>query len=248
MNDAGTLKRKMLLNILSSPATVLPFVAGVTALVFAWATGSGTDLGVLGVVAGVFGSAGVFFTKLLLGGEGYAKQAIEEIQEKEHAEGERALDDLDKRLCADKDPRTEAALRDLRSLMRAFDELKGSTGQALNVLATTEIASGVKGLFDQCVRSLEQSLRLWCLAESLKTRAARDPILKQREDIVLDVGKSIRQLGEVLVAIQNLGASEGVDSELARVGKELDQHLAMARQVEQRVKTFENQIEARVKE
>lgn len=244
MPDDSKIKRKVLLRALSGPATVAPFLAGVTAMVAAWAAGLRPDAGVLAGLAGVLGAAGGFVTKLFLGGEQLAREAIKEAELEERADAERALDVLDAQLCQDKDPRTEAALRDLRSLMKAFDELGGPTAAGLSAVSSVEIAAGVRALFDQCVHSLQRSLKLWHTAARLKTPAARAPILKQRDAIVQEVGESLSQLGQVLVAIQNLGGAAGADSELAKVSQELDQRLVIARQVERRVKDFENQLES----
>lgn len=246
--DTRKIKRKMLLNMLTGPSTAVPFLAGVTALFATWALGFRADMGVLAGLAGILGAGGVFLTKLFMGGDTYAKQALDETQQEDHALRERKLDDLDVRLCADKDPRTESALRDLRSLVRAFDELRANSGSELNVLTTSNIASGIHEMFEQCVGSLERSLNLWHTAEKLRTRAAKDPILKQREAIITEVGQSIRQLGQALVAIQNLGTGQGSQSDLARISEELDQRLAVARQVEQRVKAFENQLDSGTRE
>lgn len=246
--DSNKIRRKILLRALSGPATVAPFVAGMTAMVAAWAMGMRPEAGVLAGLAGVLGSAGAFLTKIFLGGETLAREALEEAVQEEHAESERALDELDARLCEDRDPRTEAQLRDLRNLMRAFDELAAANSDGLSAVSTVEIASGVKALFDQCVQSLERSLKLWHTAARLKTPAARAPILKQRDAIIEEVGSSLSQLGQVLVAIQNLGSGEGAVSELSKVGEELDQRLAVAKQVERRVKAFESQLESGVRE
>lgn len=228
---------------LSGPATVGPFIAGMTAMVATWAMGLRPDAGVLAGIAGIATSAGAFMTKIFLHGETLAKEAIEEASQEDRADREGALDELDARLCEDRDPRTEAALRDLRNLMRAFDELGGVTEAGLGAVSSTEIASGVQALFNQCVNSLQQSLKLWHTAARLKTPAARTPILKQRDVIIQEIGKSLRQLGQVLVAIQNLSSGSEAVSELAKVGRELDQRLEVARQVERRVKAFESQLE-----
>lgn len=246
--ETTRIKRKMLLNMLTGPATAVPFLAGVTALIATWALGLRADMGVLAGLAGILGAAGLFFTNLFLRGDTYAKQAVDETQRETRAERERKLDDLDLRLCKDNDPRTEAALRDLRSLVRAFDDLRASSGSELNALTTSNIATGVHELFGQCVDSLERSWNLWQTAEKLRTRAAKEPILKQREEIIAEVGRSIRQLGQILVAIQNLGTGDGAKSDLARISEELDQRLAVARQVEQRVRAFESTLDTGTKE
>ena len=243
MADDKQLRHRVLLGILASPTTVIPFLAGMTALVGAWATGVRADIGVLAGLAGVLGSAGMFYTKLLLNGEDYARKAIEEMQVEAHKDRERALDDLETRLVADGDKRTEAALRDLRSLTRAFEDTRESVSRDLTTQSTYDVVAGVKRLFDQCICSLEKTLKLWHTSQELETKAAREPIRKQREEILKDVARSIRQLGHTLVAVQNLASGEGGQSELARIGSELDEHLAVAKRVEERVRAFEKQLD-----
>jgi len=242
--DRKKLRRKTLLNVVATPLTVVPFLAGMTAFVASWASGVRTDLGIFAAIAGLLGSVGVFFTRLLLGGDTYAKRALEELQEETHAKRERALDNLEARLVADGDPRTESALRDLRSLARAFERLRETGALKLNIASALDITSGVAELFEQCVNSLEQTLRMWHTAQEMRTDAAREPILKHREAMLTDVTNSIARLGHVLAAVQTLGSGDGTSSELARIGEELDQHLAVAKQVEERIKTFERQLQS----
>lgn len=242
MTDTSEVRRKILSKILSSPLTLLPFVVGTTIMVALWAAGTHQDIGVLAGLAGVLGSAGVFVNRLLFRGERLAEEAVTELMDESDAERERMLDDLDARLSADDDPRTEAALRDLRLLQKTFEELLASGTLDLNTVSATDIVSGIQQLFDQCVASLEQTLRLAKTIRGLRTSAARAPIIQQRKEILADVESSIRQFGEVLAAVHKFGEQDKGATELARVGKELDQRLAVAKQVESRIKAFERQL------
>lgn len=248
MPDAKKLRRKVLLNVLASPLTALPFVAGITALVGSWAIGVRPDLGLLAGMAGLLGSVGVFYTKLFIGGEGHAKQALDELEEESQAKRDHVLDDLEHQLEADGDPRTQAALRDLRALARAFEELRNNEAFRGSTGSVFDIVSGVQQLFDQCVHSLERTLALIHTAKQLRTKAACEPIRIQREHILDDVGRSIRKLGQILAAVEGLDMGEGADSELVRIGAELDQHLAVAQQVEQRVRAFDRQLDMTVQQ
>lgn len=240
------LRSKVITRVLASPVTYIPFLGGITMLIGSWATGVRPDIGLFAGVVGALGSAGVFLTKLLIGGESIAREVIEEERRDEAEDHERALDDLDRRLREDDDPRTEAALHDLRMLAKAFRELREGTAMQLDAVSVSGIASGVEELFNQCVNALEQSLKLWHTADSVMTEEARAPILKQREQLLRDVTNSIKQLGHIVAAVQNAGAGDGdgVTPGLARIGKELDQHLAVARQVEQRMRAFEAQLDS----
>ena len=65
----GAVRRKLLLGVLSSPATVFPFVGGVTAFLGTWALDVRPDLGILAAFLGILGAGGAFITQLLLGGD-----------------------------------------------------------------------------------------------------------------------------------------------------------------------------------
>jgi len=243
--DSASIRRKVLLSILTGPATLAPFLAGITALAGSWALDLRPDLGLLAGLLGVLGAGGMFLTQLLVGGEKHAARAIGDLREEAASKGERALDKLDQQLSADGDPRTEAALRDLRSLAHALDELEDAGAIEVNGPAAIEIQLDAKDLFHQCVRSLEHSLRLWHTAQQMHTKAAKRPILEQRERLLRDVFESIQQLGKLLAALQSLSRGEGSASELARVRSELDQNLEMAKQVDARLRAFEDQLNGR---
>lgn len=228
--------------------TVLPFVAGISTFIGAWALGLRPDLGAFAILAGGLGSAGVFLTKLITSGEDRARKAIVELQNQAHDTREKALDDLAQRLEDDRDPRTETALGDLRELARALDELD-EDGYIDNDNPTViEIKLGATQLFEQCVQSLEQSLKLWHTAQRMRTISARQPILDQRERIVEDVYRSVRDLGNLLVALQSLSVADDNSTELSRIRNELKENLEVARQVDKRLRDFENEVESRARE
>jgi len=194
-------------------------------------------LAALAALAGILGTIGMFFTQLALGGERRAREAIEELQKEQFRQVENHLDELDRQLSEDGDPRTEGALRDLRSLVRALDEMSGESGSGLDPASAVEIQIDTMELFRQCVRSLERTLQMWRTARDMVTEAARKPILAQRERLIADVLESIKQLGKMLAALQTLGMGEGSPAELARVRAELEQNLRIAKEVDLRMRT-----------
>ena len=245
---AADLRRKVFLELLSSPLTVLPFVVGVSAFLGTWALNIRPDLGVLGLVLGILGAGGMFLTQLFTSGEDRAKKAIVEFQEKARAQREADLDELAQRLEGDRDPRTETALSDLRALAKALDGLDEDPRARTTNATVIDIRLTAAHLFSQCVRSLEQSLKLWHTAADMRTVSARQPILDQRETIVEDVYRSIRDLGNLLVALQDLGATEDNASELTRIRNELNQNLKVARKVDARMRDFEHEIDDRLRQ
>lgn len=237
------LRRRVVLNILASPATFLPFVGGMTALFGTLALDLRPDLGVLAFVAGLLCAGGMFMTKLLLGGEEYAREAIEEAGKEAQRARQQELDDLEVRLTYDRDSRTENALRDLRSLSKALDELEGEGYIDTDSATVVEIRAGAGELFEKCIQSLEQSLKLWHTAGSMKTKAARGPILSQRDRLLEEVFESIKHFGALLVALQSIGSTREDASELSRIRDQLKQNLEVARKVDARIQAFETQLD-----
>jgi DNA polymerase III epsilon subunit-like protein len=163
---------------------------------------------------------------------------LPDLTREENEIRQRTLDALDQRLAtADDDPRPETALRELRALVKAFEEADGRDW-SLNAQTVFDVHSMVGQLFDQCVHSLQQTDRLWQTAQKLQTAAARRPILQQREKIIDEIEASIKQMSSALVSLQTMGSGPGTSAELSRLREELDQSLAVAKTVEERVKAL----------
>jgi hypothetical protein len=241
MLDKGEFRKRLLLRLATHPLTLLPLVAGVTLLLAGWAFGMNSGALLFGAVACILGACGVFFTRLVLGNDRLADLVVQDMQRDAHEDREKSLDELDKSLVEDGDPRTEACLRDLRALATAFNEARAPSA-SLSASCTFDIASGVEELFKRCVLSLEQTLGFWRTAERMVTAAAKEPVLEQREKMIDEVKKSIAQLGKILAGLQSLRTGEGMGSELAHIREELDERLTVARRVEERMRSLEEQL------
>ena len=234
--------KKVLLKLLASPITILPFLAGVTDLLALWALEIDSGIATFAGLACILGSVGIFASRFLLGGKTLDREVLESLEQEAHAKREKALDVLDRKLTADGDPRTERCLRDLRTLTKRFREGRSWAG-TLSSRATFDILTGVDRLLDRSVYSLEETLKLWHTARDISLPDARKPILEKREAIIEEVGKSIEHLGRVLAGVQSLGGETEADtSELARIRNELDASLAVARRVEDRMQALDREL------
>jgi hypothetical protein len=242
--DRQQLRKKILLRVLAHPLTITPLISGVTMLMAGWTFDWPVGVGLFAGLAGVVGAGGVFVTQLLLKGEAMAREALAESEREEQERLEASLDDLDRRLTLDGDPRTETALRDLRAIVKAFDDPK-LWSHALTSGSQFDVHVRVKELCQQSVQSLEQTLKLWQMAEQLQSPKARAPILQQREGIVLEVLECIKHLSETLVGVQQLSRGTSGQTELSRIREELDQSLAVARRVEERMKFLVKESESK---
>jgi len=235
MVDEAKLRRRVLLRLFGSPLVVSPFVLGMTALTAVWAAGWTLGIGVFAAVAGLLTAGGAGLTRLLLNGEKTAQTVRAELEQEEVQQREARLDELDRRMVsADDDPRPEAALRDLRALLHAFEEL-AARSEDVALYALVEVRAKVEQLFDQSVEAFEQTLKLGAMAQELQTDAARRTMLEQRENILREIQSSIQQISEALGALQRMGAAGHSSAEMARLREELDQSLAVANNVESRL-------------
>lgn len=233
--------KKLILRLFSSPLTLVPVLAGFTDLLVLWTFNLNSGMGIFAGLAGILGGLGIFLSRLFLD-DRVRKETLEAFENDAERGREQRLDALDQRLCADDDPRTEACLRDLRELAKAFQQ-GFSWRDTLNSRATLDILAGVEQIFTQCVHSLEKTLDLWYSARKMHTSEARRAILDQRERILEDVTESIRELGKILVGIQGIG-TEGKTgfSELARIRAELDRSLEVAKRVNRRMLALDKEI------
>ncbi len=238
MVDEKQVQKRVLLRSLGTPLVLTPFLTGVTVMMATPALGTRIAFGIFAGIAGTLASAGIFLTRLLLKGDSTAKEIAEEIESEEFNEQQRALDELDATLStADQDPRPEAALRDLRALLRAFDELNEQAEGAL-VHSMVQIRGSVNQLFEQCVHSLAQTDKLWQSARRLQTKSARRPMLEQREKMIADVQSTVKQISETLANLQTLNSGGNASTEFQRLRDELDQSLEVARNVEARIQSL----------
>ena len=236
MVDSNTVRKRMLLRLLGSPLTVLPFVIGMTTLAGSWALDWRPAAGAFAALAGCLISAGVFLTRLVFQSGEVVQDVLDETARSEESGRQKSLDDLDRLLTvADQDPRPETALRDLRALVKALEESAASSPGGAMLL---DIHLRVGQLFDHCVASLRETDQLWKTSQRLATPAARQPLLDRREQLVADVQACTKQLSQALVALQSLNSPGGDAASLGRLRDDLDQSLAAARSAGERVESW----------
>jgi hypothetical protein len=227
-------RKRVLAKLATRPMTLWPFLAGWTVLLSGWALGLKGGAVVFGGVVALLVGAGTFLTGLLTGGERVRQEVLEEIQREAESARENELDDLDRRLVEDGDPRTEQSLRELRALASSFRE-KSSWYSDIETTTSFDILSGVDELFDSCVKYLRSTLELWRTAARMETREAREPILERRDELIDDVRTTIRHISKILARVQTLGLKEHEGSNLGRLREELDTSLAVAQRVQERI-------------
>ncbi len=246
MPDERAVRKKVIVRMLGHPVVLAPFLAGATAGTAVLAASARVGMAAFALVAGTLISMGMFITRLVADDGRTARRIWDELETENRRSQQAALDDLDRRLStADRDPRPETALRDLRALIIAFEQVSASDS-AVHGLTIVEVRSKVQQIFQQSVHSLEQTLKLGEIAQRLMTPAARAPILEERERLIADIEAGTRQLGGTLAALQRLADGDGSNSELGRLRTELDRSLDLAATVEARLQALLDQSNATV--
>ncbi len=239
--DSGQLKKRVLLNLLTHPLTFAPALAGLSALLVAWGGEMGTGwLAFLGL-SGVLASAGSMATQFLLGSDQLTRKAYAALEADAAAEKERQLDDLCQRLQQDKDARDEKLLKQLREIYQRF---RGDTRWVarLSQQSAVEITNKVEKLFSGCIITLERSLDLAQTAGKMTTKDGRRTALDARERLLEEVADSIRQMAQAIDGVLALSLAEQSPADLARIRRELDESLDVARRVEERMQSIEQEL------
>lgn len=239
--DKRAYRRRVLLNLLTRPLTLIPLVGGTSLLLAGWAAGQRAGVVLFAGVLGVLAGAGKFLSSVFLGGGKTADRVFDTMKAEAQQKREQALDDLVHRLQHDGDPRTERALSDLRTLVAMYGEDTDWTDH-LNSRTGFDLLRGISSLFDTSVGYLEKSLTLKLAADRLQTEETRRSLAERREVLIEEVQKSIKHLGEVLGSVQHVGAHGDRGGRLGQLREELDANLEIARRVEERMAGWEADV------
>ena len=235
-------KRKVYLDLFASPWNLVPIAGGLSSLMASWAVGGDPTLTMAGI-AGVLGGIGVTASRLIWGLESLTERAYSYKLEQEQVDQQRRMDILDEQLTADRDPRTQTCLRELRALKAS---LQTAAGKGNINTASYEVINGVSAIVEQSVRQLEHSFALWETARRMRG-PARDSIMRQRDEVIQDVVSTVAEVGE-MVDRYLLNESKRSRSELGKLSRELDETIEAARRAEVRTAELERTSRAELRE
>ena len=174
----------------------------------------------------------IFFT------DDIAAKILREESEKIVNAEEEKLDQLQFRLRSDRDYRTKDYLTLLRTCRSDFEEFAKRPGI---VIQSQEIIKQVRQLFWSATDQLEQSLKLYRLAESL-TGDEKKKIQVQRENTLEEIRVSIDHMQSAVKHYQELMNKEQ-QSDLGSLRDELDASLRIAKRTEERMRELEGSID-----
>ena len=238
--DKARYRQKVITDLLSSPWTLWPVTGGLSAMLMGWGVGLGNEW-VFAGMAGVLAGVGALATRWIFRSDDIMKEVFQQMQGEELQQQQNKLDDLDRRLQADNDPRTEKCLRLLRKMYSQFKSEKDWTGQ-LTAQASLDISQQVDTLFQACTASLERSLELWHAASKMLTQQTKNQVLQSREQLLDEVQTSIQQLALTIDNVHALAIQQNDTRNLAQLREELNQSLEVARKVGERMKNMDSEL------
>jgi hypothetical protein len=222
-------KRKVTLDLLLSPYSLVPAVIGATAMIATWANDGPAWLafaGISGVIAGI----GILVSRYMLSLDNLMQKAWENTRNEEKKKKDEQILALHDLLISDHDARVTTALRELVSAFAAFH--KNINQKDINVPTKSTLVEKVNSLFDACLKQLERTHDL-CQQQKQLSGNAKKTIRDQRDQIIADVQASIVSMGGTLdECIQIATNSEGNTSELRN---ELETSMKVARRTDERM-------------
>ncbi len=225
--DEGKLRQKIVIDLASRPVTLIPGLIGITLLLGLWTISMWNPIAVTVATFCLLAAAGTFLTGFFgSAGSKVAKKVAADLREDLVKHEQDALDELDEQLTKDRDPRTQALLRDLRALVIRFKE--GSTDE-INATISFDIITSVDELFKDSIRLLRKTLELYETAKEISTSSAKRTILDKRTRIIEDVRASVDQLGKILADIQVMEI--GDNSQQGEIRRQLADSLQIAKDV-----------------
>ncbi len=227
----------MLLNPLDW-ITLFPCLAGMTIGLGAWAVSLNSGIAVASSIILVLISAGIYLNRLLFGWSENYERLVNEWREAVERNRDNDLDQLYLDLQEDGDPRTETLLKDLRTLTKA---LMSEQSESLSINAV-DIVSDVDKLFQRSVDYLKESLELWRTADEMERESIKEQLIKQRELLIVEVEKSLENLGDVLGSMKKAVVSSGSGQQMVELREELTARLKIAEEVEEKIQSMRRSV------
>ena len=137
-------------------------------------------------LAGVLGGIGWFATRFIFQLDGLSQKAMQDLANEALQKEEAHLNELQKRLATDKDPRTEQYLILLRENRSELEKIAQTPGIQLRSM---EILKQARQLFWAATEQLDQSLKMYQLAQRL-TGSEKQGVLAQREHCLREASES----------------------------------------------------------
>jgi hypothetical protein len=170
------------------------------------------------------------------------EEAVGDLRDQLEHEQLRALDELERRLRTENDPRPRQSLAQLRLLCERLHSPE-TWATTFDADLLPEIRERAEQLYRSCLTSLERTCALWGAAQKMLTPAGRQRVLDSREELIVELERGLEQLGRTLDQLYASAIErDRTGEDLARIRQELDTGLEVAERIEARMTQFEETL------
>ena len=229
------LRKRILREIFVAPSVVLPIVGGASAWLLSWAGGGGSDMLNLVGLAGVLGGIGWFATRFIFQLDSISEKAMQDLAKEAFQNEENHLNELQKRLATDKDPRTEQYLILLRENRAELEKLAQTPGIQIRSL---EILKQARQLFWAATDQLDQSLKMYQLAQKLSGEQ-KQGVLAQREHCLSEARESAEHLRDAIATFRQF-TDKNLQRDMDSLQLDLAESIQAAKRSEERLRDLQN--------
>ena len=231
------LRKRILRELFIDPTVVLPIVGGASAWLLSWAGagGSGSDMLNLIGLAGVLGGIGWFATRFVLQLDSISEKAMRDLANEARQKEEDQLNELQKRLAGDNDPRTEQYMILLRENRAELEKIAQTPGIQLRSL---EIVKQAQQLFWAATEQLDQSIKMYQMAQKL-SGPQKQGVLAQRERCLAEALESAEHLRSAVHALGDL-TEKTLSRDMDTLQTELTESIQAAKRSEERMRELQN--------
>lgn len=240
--DSSRLRSRMLYRLFAAPRVSLPLWLGAGFLLIATLSGNPTGyLGFLGVASLVF-AFGTAATRWVLHRDRLAAETYEQLKTEAERNHYLYLHHLWRRLRMDRDPRTRQYLTQMRRLYQRM-ERAGVLGKRVDTRLLPEIREKTEQLYRSCLAALERTHDYWQATRDMATDEGRREAVAGRETLLAEVNRSIERLNATLDHLQAAALRrDDQTQQLTSIREELDEGLAVAKRVEERMEELDRSL------
>jgi len=220
------LQKQILLELLITPATVLPTLIGGSILLLSPMFGGYTAFfGFVGLLIG-FGS---FLTNLVFNLKTISNRALNQWNAQQTKDRERLLDSLDRKLQKTESDRDENVFRNLRVLYKSFSG--DVVGGKLSDHVPSQMLDSIDDIFKTCIEKLQRSYEIHKTANTMTGKLKKD-LQNQRDNVVSEVETSVLELSSVINEVRAL-KFKNETNDLRRLQSRLSSQLEVAKATEE---------------
>lgn len=232
------LRKRILLELLVTPMTMIPFMVGATSFMLSFVFGG--FMAFVAFVSTLIGF-GALLTNMTFNMKGISERALRQWRNNEKQKQEEKLNALDMKLKRTKDTSDdENHLRNMRVLYKQFCE--DVENRKISEHTPPDMLAQVDQMFNACVHSLEQSYDIYRTSRKM-TGEIKGQLLNQRKEIIDNVGESVTELANAMSEVRSLRLKSST-RELDKIRDNLSRSLQICQNRDAAVVELEDDMSA----